>query len=98
MTIKKRPSLRKCIDENCRNCIYDKQAKGTWRQQVTLCSMTGCSLHPVRPKTSAPIPEAVLDYHQVTEAECALYALSRPPEGGFSERNDGTEYRTQPGQ
>ncbi len=95
MTIKNRPSRRKAIDAHCKSCIYDTKQRGTWRQQVTLCSATGCSLHLVRPKTSAPIPETVLDYYQVTEAEHALYALSRPPKGGFSKHNDGTEHRAQ---
>ena len=90
-----RKSLRAAINAKCKECIYDPHAAGTWRQQVTLCSVTGCSLFPVRPKTSAPIPEAVVDYYQVTDAECAFYALSLPPEGGFSKHNDGTEHRGQ---
>ena len=92
MTIEKRPSFRKCVDKNCKSCIYDPKVAGTWRQQVTLCSVKDCELYPVRPVTKAPIPEAVLDYYQVTEAEHALYALSRPPKGGFSKHNDGSSF------
>ena len=31
-------SLRKRIDEKCKDCICDPTAPGTWRQQVFLCS------------------------------------------------------------
>jgi hypothetical protein len=88
MTIDKRPSLRKCIDEHCKCCIYDPQAAGTWRQQVTLCSVTGCALYPVRPITKAPIPGAVFEYYGLNSQERALYACSRPQEGPFSEEDE----------
>jgi hypothetical protein len=42
-------SLRKAINGYCRQCIYDSADAGTWRQQVTLCTSTECSLYPVRP-------------------------------------------------
>ena len=87
MTLFERPSLRKCINEHCKTCIYDPKAAGTWRQQVTLCTVTGCPLYLARPTTKAPIPESVLDYHQVTGKERARYARSRPPEGPVSERS-----------
>ena len=92
MTIDKPRSLRKCIDENCRNCIYDEQAKGTWRQQVTLCSVTSCAIYPVRPVTKSPIPQSVLKYYSVPEAEYPKYGCSRPPEGCFTEHSDSDEY------
>jgi len=62
-------SLRKAIDNNCKNCIYDDLAAGTWRQQVTLCSVKSCALRDVRPKTSSAIPESVLSYYGVSLAE-----------------------------
>jgi hypothetical protein len=58
-------SLRKAIDDKCRDCIYDPLAAGTWRQQVTLCSVKLCPLYEVRPKTGSPIPESVLSYYGV---------------------------------
>jgi hypothetical protein len=88
----KKPNLRKCIDENCIACGYDPGAAGTWRQQVTLCSIKGnCALYPVRPVSKAPIPESVLDYYQVTGAERAVYSLSRPLEGPVTEANESEE-------
>ena len=56
-------SLRKAINENCKSCIYDDKATGTWRQQVTLCSVKSCALYEVRPKTTSAIPESVLSYY-----------------------------------
>ena len=88
MTIKNRPSLRKCIDEHCRCCVYDSQAAGTWRQQVSLCSVTGCALYPVRPITKVPIPESVLDYYLVTGPERAQYGCSRPLEDTIAKDNE----------
>ena len=62
MKIEKRPSLRKCVSDNCKTCIYDPKSTGTWRQQVTLCSVHKCELWDVRPTTDT-IPESVIDYY-----------------------------------
>jgi hypothetical protein len=43
------PSLRKAIDDKCKDCIYDSAVPMNWKKQVTLCTSTDCSLHPVRP-------------------------------------------------
>ena len=37
------------IAAKCRECLYDDQSAGTWRQQVSACPSTECSLWPVRP-------------------------------------------------
>ena len=87
MTIKKRPSLRKCIDKNCRTCIYDSSAPGTWRQQVTLCTVTGCAMYPVRPITATPISDVVLDFYQVTGLERALYGSPNAAEEGLTKES-----------
>jgi hypothetical protein len=58
-------SLRKRIDQHCKSCIYDSLAPGTWRQQVTLCSVKSCALYAVRTKSTRPIPESVLSYYEV---------------------------------
>ncbi len=62
-------SLRKAIDQNCKNCAYDEIAAGTWRQQVTLCSVKSCALYDVRPKSTRPIPESVLSYYEASLGE-----------------------------
>lgn len=48
-------SLKKCIEEKCKDCTYDPLAGGTWREQVELCRVTKCALWPVRPMTVATI-------------------------------------------
>lgn len=93
MTITTRSSLRNRIDQNCRDCIYDPGARGTWRQQVTLCAVESCAFHDVRPVTAAPIPESVLDYYHIVGPERALYARSRHLEGRFSGHKEVRQYR-----
>lgn len=45
-------SLRKAINDKCRECCYDsKSGLGTWRQQVEGCPCTLCPLFSVRPQT-----------------------------------------------
>lgn len=50
---KQRSSLRKAIDQHCRDCIYDPNARGAWREQVTACTSPNCALYPVRPLSKA---------------------------------------------
>jgi len=49
MKTEKRPSLRKAINDKCKECIYDERGSGTWRQQVDECTCRICPLWPVRP-------------------------------------------------
>ena len=86
MKIEKRQSLRKCIDDHCKSCGFDRKAAGTWRQQVTLCSIPKCALYPIRPTTKVPIPESVLNYYGVKGSEIAVCGSIRPREGSFNEQ------------
>ena len=86
MTVNKRTSMRKCINDNCKNCIYDPGAAGTWRQQVTLCTVTSCALYPVRPVTKASIPASVLKYYGVTDLKIGISGSIQPQEGRFNEQ------------
>lgn len=44
------PRTRKAaIDKHCRDCIYDRYAPGTWRQQVAACTSPKCALFSFRP-------------------------------------------------
>lgn len=56
-------SLRSAVNETCKSCSYDSSARGTWRQQITLCSVKSCPLWPHRPITSSGIPASVLEYY-----------------------------------
>jgi hypothetical protein len=40
------------INAKCRDCIYDREAPGNWRQQVEACAIKACPLWPYRPKSS----------------------------------------------
>jgi hypothetical protein len=62
-------SLRKRVNEKCKDCIYDPTVPGTWRQQVSLCSAISCPLWDVRAKPASPIPESTLRWYGVDLAE-----------------------------
>ena len=40
---------QEAIDAKCKECIYDADEDGTWRQQVKACDITSCPLHQYRP-------------------------------------------------
>ena len=92
MTANNKPRLRKSVDDKCKTCIFDPKAAGTWRQQVTLCTVEMCPLYPVRPVTISPIPESTLKYYSVPTGEFAFYRSSQPQKGGFSEHNGSGRY------
>lgn len=43
------PSRKKAIDDMCKQCVYDKKATGTWREQVQNCCGYTCPLYELRP-------------------------------------------------
>ena len=45
-------SLRQAINDKCRQCSHDRDAPGTWREQVAQCSVPLCPLWPIRPAPS----------------------------------------------
>ena len=58
-------SLRKPVNEKCKDCIYDPTVPGTWRQQVALCTAKTCPLWRIRAKPTSPIPESTLRWYGV---------------------------------
>lgn len=44
----------------CRDCTYDAANGGTWREQVTLCTVTSCPLWCFRP-LAANAPQFLID-------------------------------------
>ena len=58
---KKATSLRACINQHCKDCIYDETNGGTWRQQVEDCTVTKCALYLVRPVAGKRKPDAEKD-------------------------------------
>jgi len=50
-------SLRKAINDKCRECIFDPNGGGgNWRQQVEACTSPSCPLYPVRPVSNPQKP------------------------------------------
>lgn len=62
-------SLRKAINDKCKDCLYDpKCGGGTWREQIAKCSSIDCPLWIVRPMpSSGPLAGAPRDPSLVTE-------------------------------
>lgn len=51
------PSTRNAaIAVKCRDCMFDRAAAGTWRQQVTVCPSTDCALWTFRPLAEGIAP------------------------------------------
>lgn len=48
-----RLGLRARIDLACKDCQYDPQGKGTWRQQTEACNVEVCPLWAVRPRSAS---------------------------------------------
>jgi hypothetical protein len=48
-------SLKKCVEQKCKDCTYDPLAGGTWREQTESCTVKTCPLWLVRPMTVATI-------------------------------------------
>ena len=42
-------SRTQAINGMCKDCLYDPDARGAWREQVAACVSANCRLHPVRP-------------------------------------------------
>ncbi len=85
-------SLRQSINDKCSSCIHDEKAAGTRLAQITLCSVHSCPLWNVRPTTDR-IPESVLDYYSVPEAERASLGLKNGSEGRFSAQTESRSNR-----
>jgi len=59
-------SLRAAVDQHCKQCIYDNLCPGTWRQPVALCSVKGCALWAVRPRTTKPLLKSLAAQERAT--------------------------------
>lgn len=70
---------QKAINRMCKSCIYDPSARGTWRQQVTLCSVTACPLYAHRPQSTVKISDDILEYYGI--APGTEYGHSRKIKG-----------------
>ena len=62
-------SLRKPINDKCRDCSYDSLDRGTAAQKIACCVDTDCPLHLVRPITTKGIPTALLRHWRVKPSD-----------------------------
>ena len=53
-------SRKAAIEQHCRDCIFDPNASGTWREQVRNCTSINCSLRPFRPTPYKTTPESLI--------------------------------------
>ncbi len=81
-------SLRKAINDKCKDCTYDERnGLGTWRQQTELCTVKICPLWEVRPRSAkkasngGEIPAGLLAYRQ------RKLAADLTPSAGQNETN-----------
>jgi len=44
---------QQAINAKCKDCIYDDQAGGTWREQTEGCEISSCPLYELRPVSAA---------------------------------------------
>ena len=81
-------NLRKRINANCKGCTYDCKAPGTWRQQITLCSVFRCPMWGVRPTSQTEISNSVLEFYGITPGtlEEELTELKRKHEEEMTKR------------
>ena len=60
---------QEAIDAKCKECIYDPEEDGTWRQQVKACDIDACALHSYRPMPYKPRNHAVQpEYKTIRDA------------------------------
>lgn len=63
-------SLRKAINDKCKECIYDPYGgNGTWRKQVEDCTSRTCPLWPVRPVQAEKSAKLALNRTHLEESE-----------------------------
>lgn len=53
--LKRFPTLSQAVRAHCKSCIYDSLNGGSWLDQVTACSVTGCDLYEWRPVKPSPV-------------------------------------------
>ena len=55
----KKVGMRKRINDNCYECIYDDKEAGNWRQQVAACEITRCQFWDIRPISKPKVIKVV---------------------------------------
>ncbi len=76
-------SLRKAINDKCRECTADPLDAGSPSRQIAVCIDNDCPLHPVRPITCTELPLRLLEGYgvrpeQLDERARALVGVVAP--------------------
>lgn len=69
--MKKSKGLRGSVNQHCKDCIYDPESKGGWKQQVAACSVRTCALFDVRPQPKPRANDQIEAMNIPVEAEAA---------------------------
>ena len=71
---------QQAIDAKCKDCIYDPEDVGTWRQQVERCELADCSLWQYRSKSRSKMPDIadsapVQPYYESNQGQAVVGGL-----------------------
>jgi hypothetical protein len=55
--------LRARINAHCVSCVYDEKIPGSWKRQVTECTVTSCPIWDIRPKVAIKGPKTTTKVH-----------------------------------
>lgn len=89
-------SPRQAIARKCKDCTYDTEAAGNWRQQTATCPIVNCALWAFRPlQGNAPTWLAARDaarlpdnWRSMPNVEAVAIVAGKPPSGC-----EGTPFR-----
>ena len=78
---------RNRVNNNCKSCIFDPAEAGTWRQQVTLCTVTSCHMWPIRPVSQDYIAlmDADRGHHETTQKVISNAEAANDADGASEE-------------
>ena len=63
-------SLKKSIDDNCKECSYSEGSDGTWRNQVVNCRGVSCASYNVRPLEGRNKHEVIVSRRKAVDNHC----------------------------
>ena len=66
----KSTGLRARINAHCASCIYDEIISGSWKRQVTECTVTNCPIWDVRPKIASKDQKQTSKIHPTPLDDC----------------------------
>lgn len=83
MNLNPRPSLRPALDLKCKECVYDPDSRGTWREQVADCGGVSCPLYDIRPVPRDCVSSGIIDRSRIAAISAKLARSGTCPTGGI---------------